>query len=91
MNIVETVLKHERYYMNQKAKATSSKQIIKLIGSDKLELIKGDGYWYFIYDDFILNNRFDTHSVYVMYLNSMPVEDWVYVGKEFVRGMESTS
>lgn len=89
MNIVETVLKHERYYMNQDSKATNSKQIIKLIGSDKLELVKGEGYWYFIYDDIDAKNLYDTESVYTMYLNSMSIEIWVEIGQKFVARMEN--
>ena len=79
------VLKHKRYCMTN---ATNTKQIIKLIGSDKLELVKGHGYWYFIYDDLEAKNLYSTESVYTMYLNSCSVDYWVNVGKDFVSRME---
>jgi hypothetical protein len=54
--------------------AIITKQIIKAIGSKHLELTKnaGDGYWYFIYDD--KAGKFDTYSIYTMYLNDMSVD-----------------
>lgn len=68
----------------------TTKQIIKKIGSDKLELTKnaGDGYWYFIYDNKAAG-KFDTLSIYVMYLNDMSIERWVEEGKDFVAKMEN--
>jgi hypothetical protein len=67
--------------------ATSTKQVIKAIGSDKLELVAGKGYWYFIYDD-TKAGRYDTRSVYVMRLGHLSVEEWVKEGREFVAKME---
>jgi hypothetical protein len=57
--------------------------ILKLIGSDKLNLIKGVGYWYFVYDDMPIG-VFDTYPVYTMYLKDMSIGHWVEIGKKFV-------
>lgn len=63
-------------------KATSVKQIINKIGEPNLSLQKGEGYWYFVYDDNGLN--FETYSVPTMYLNSVSLEDWVDEAKIFM-------
>lgn len=68
--------------------ATNTRQIIKKIGCDKVELVRGDGYWYFAYDD-VPNNIWETESVMTMYLNSLTVEQWVEIGKAFVKTVES--
>ena len=39
-----------------------------------LELVRGEGYHYFIFDD---GRHYDSVSVYVPYTNSMPVARWV--------------
>ena len=39
-----------------------------------LEIVRGEGYQYFIYDD---GKYFETVSVYVCYLNTFSVEEWV--------------
>jgi hypothetical protein len=70
-------------------KPKSTKQVIKAIGSDKLELVRGRGYWYFIYDD-VAKGLYDTKSVYVMHLRDMDFDQWVSDGREFVAKMERT-
>jgi len=70
-------------------KRITVKQVLKAIGSDKLELVKGNGYWYFIYDD-VAKSRYDTHSVYTMLLGD-DLAFWVEEGKEFVAKMEKTN
>lgn len=65
----------------------TSKQIIKRIGCPKLDLYKGEGYWYFTYDD-EENNIFETSSVPVMYLNQMRLDLWVKDGLDFVKSVE---
>lgn len=44
-----------------------------------LELVRGDGYHYWVYDT---AGRFDTFSVYVCYTNCVSVERWVEWAKE---------
>lgn len=39
-----------------------------------LELVRGDGYHYWVFDD---GRRFETASVYVCYTNTVSVERWV--------------
>ena len=41
-----------------------------------LELVRGDGYHYFIYD-IPAENVFDTESVYVCYANTYTAKEWV--------------
>lgn len=66
-------------------KATSAAQIIKKIGNDKLSLFKGEGYWFFSYDDFAARTIYETRSVYVMYLNQMSLQEWIDEGNDFIR------
>lgn len=51
------------------------KRVLKELACKKLDLAKGEGYWYFIYDD-IPNNIFETHSVYTVQLNALSIEQW---------------
>jgi hypothetical protein len=45
-----------------------------------LELIKGDGYFYFLYET---HDEFATRSVYVDKLNHLPIEMWMEEAREF--------
>jgi hypothetical protein len=65
-------------------KAASTKQIIKMIGNENLTLYRGEGYWYFVYDDFSANKVYETRSVHVMRLSHLDLEKWVEEGKDFV-------
>ena len=64
-------------------KAFTSKQILKAIGNDKLNLYKGPGggYWYFVYDDTDAGGAYGDVSVYCCYLNQMSFEKWVDRGQ----------
>jgi hypothetical protein len=64
----------------------TTKQVLKAIGSKHLSLNKnaGNGYWYFIYD---CEGKYETHSVYVMYLNDLPLDQWVEEGQSLVEKM----
>jgi len=66
-------------------KATSVKQILKAIGNKNLNLYRGDGYWYFTYDD---GRLYETYSVMTMYLSRGTLEDWVDEGRQFCRRVE---
>lgn len=55
--------------------------IEKAIGSKHLRLFPGNGYFYFVYDD---GNWFETKSVMVYRLRSIPFDAWVATGKAFV-------
>ncbi len=39
-----------------------------------LELVKGEGYHYFVYDT---STHYDTHSVYYCYTNMLTTKQWV--------------
>jgi len=67
--------------------ATSVKQVIKAVGSDKLDLVRGNGYWYFIYDDPV-RGIYDTTSIPTMQLRNFTIEEWAADGREFVAKME---
>lgn len=68
--------------------ARSASQVLKKIGCDKLALYKGEGYWYFEYDDFDATKRYETHSIYTVYLSQLSLETWVQEGTDFVKKME---
>lgn len=65
----------------------SAAQIIAKIGCPRLNLYKGDGYWYFVYDDPV-RNIYETTSVFCKYLNGMALDLWVGDGKAFVAAVE---
>lgn len=63
-----------------------TKSVVKAIDIPEtatLELVKGEGYWYFVFDD-IPNNVYETESVYVTKLNHLDLERWIEIGKAFV-------
>lgn len=62
------------------------KKILEYIGNDNLNLYKGEGYWYFVYDD--KNSKFETLSIYTYRLNDMGIERWISYGRDFVTQME---
>jgi len=67
------------------------KQILKQINCKHLDLFKGDGYWYFVYDGFGPGEvlpKYDTRSVYTMYLNDMTLAQWVEEGRALVKDCE---
>lgn len=62
----------------------TTRKILKAIGCPILNLYKGEGYWYFVYDD-LDRNVFETQSVYAVRLSDMSLETWVQEGREFVQ------
>lgn len=64
----------------------TSKQIIKAIGCKHLELVQGNGYWYFVYDD--KAGKYESESVAVLRLSHADMAFWVAIGKDFVARME---
>lgn len=53
---------------------------IRAITSQYIELVKGEGYYYFVYDN---GRRYSTASVYVNTLNQLPLETWLYEARCF--------
>lgn len=50
-----------------------------------LQLWKGEGYLYFLYDK---AGRYETKSVYVCYLNDLPLERWLEEARDFIKELE---
>lgn len=61
--------------------------IMKAIGCDHLNLYKGNGYYYFSYDNQPLG-IYETKSVVVCALNHLQFDQWVAEGRELVAQME---
>jgi hypothetical protein len=59
-----------------------ARTVTKTIGCPQLSLYQGNGYWYFIFDD-VARNIHESHSVYTMRLNDMPLDRWVDIGRTF--------
>lgn len=68
--------------------AITTRQVLRAIGDDNLKLYKGEGYWYFAYDE-PSKNKYDTRSVLCMRLNDMPVDRWVEAGRDFLAEMQA--
>jgi hypothetical protein len=68
-------------------KARTCAHVAKAVGCPYLELVKGYGYLYFVYDRPELN-VWETYSVPVCYLNHLSLEEWVRIGAAFVAKME---
>ena len=60
--------------------------VLSAIGDKHLKLYAGKSYWYFVYDD---GKLYDTHSVFVMRLNEMPLERWIEEGQDFLKKMRA--
>lgn len=58
--------------------------VVRRVYSPHLELVKGKGYFYFVYDD-VENKVYDTHTVMVYTLNQLPLESWNYEAGEFLK------
>lgn len=65
---------------------TRAKQVTDYVGCPHLELVQGEGYWYFVYDD--QRGKYETHSVQVLRLNHLSMVEWIAEGKEFVSTIE---
>lgn len=53
-----------------------------------VELVKGEGYWYFTASD-VARNIYESKSEYVMYLGEMTPAEWVALGAAFVSQVEA--
>lgn len=63
---------------------TQIRSINKIFREDNLpvELVKGEGYFYFQYD-LPEQNIFETESVYVDKLNHLAKDEWIRQGRQF--------
>ena len=58
-------------------------QIIGAIDNPHLQLYRGDGYFYFVYDDG--KDRWEDHAVYVYRLNHLSYDKWIAEGLDFLK------
>ncbi len=47
-----------------------------------MELVQGDGYCYFVYDD-VAKNIFETHSEWTNRVSDMEFDRWIDIGVKF--------
>lgn len=67
--------------------ANSLKDLNRKIQSEvhaKLELVKGDGYHYFVFDD-VDANVYETHSVMVSYTKQLTIAQWMEEARGFAQ------
>jgi hypothetical protein len=65
----------------------SIKSVLKALDNPKgLDLAKGSGYFYFIFDN-PEANIFETESVYVCHMTHLDFESWVRTGRDFLAKM----
>lgn len=67
----------------------TTRRILKEADCNKLDLAKGEGYWYFIYSD-KENNLYATHSVYTVQLNALTLEQWKDEANEFLATLKTS-
>lgn len=65
--------------MNNLRRAT----IVNAINHPHINLYKGEGYWYFVYDDPV-HCIYHTRSVYVYRLNELTLEQWCEFADELI-------
>lgn len=66
---------------------TDVRQILNAIKEPNLSFHKGEGYWYFVYDDG--EGVYETKSVYSCRLNQLSFEMWIEEGKSFVNSIKA--
>jgi outer membrane protein assembly factor BamE (lipoprotein component of BamABCDE complex) len=62
------------------SKRITKQTVIRTMGKPHMELVPGNGYWYFVFDD---SKRYDTHSVYVARINDLTLDIWTNEGNAF--------
>jgi hypothetical protein len=65
---------------------TTTVTILARIGHQHLSLYRGEGYWYFSYDDG--GSRHETRSVMVLRLSHLSLDQWVAEGRALVALVE---
>ena len=66
------------------------KKIIKAIGHPHLNLYRGEGYQYFVYDNGKEGDDmvYGDYSVYVHRINDLSLDRWVAEGKDCIKQIE---
>ena len=69
--------------------ATQLRTINRILREEypNIELVKGKGYFYFIFDDG--GKKYETLSVMVYALNQMSLERWLSDGRDFIKQCEA--
>lgn len=69
--------------------ATQLRTINRVLSGENpnIELVKGEGYFYFIYDDG--DKNYETLSVMVYGLNMQSLDRWLSDGREFIKKCEA--
>lgn len=68
-----------------KPKATQLRSVNKALAPHNVELVKGEGYFYYTFDD---GKFFETESVYVFTLNQLSFDRWVADGISFAESIQ---
>lgn len=64
-----------------------AKKIVEITGTKaEIELVKGEGYWYFVYNTATV---YECASEYVMYMNAYSDQRWIEIGVSFVKEVEA--
>lgn len=64
--------------------------IIHRTVSPRMELVRGEGYHYFIYDDLDDSGVYEETSIMEPYTSGMAVDDWVGLARQLVNELEIT-
>ena len=65
----------------------TTKKILKSIGNEHLDLQRGRGYFYFVFDDGV---RFETRSVMTNSLSALPLSMWLFEARALLNEMEES-
>ena len=76
--------------MNRRSVMLTAKKIIKEIGNPHLNLYRGEGYQYFVYDNGKEGDDmvWMDYPVYVNRLNHLSLQQWVSEGNDCIKEVE---
>jgi len=63
----------------------TTREILRAVKCQHLSLHKGEGYWYFVFDNGV---EYETKSVYAFRLNDLSFGAWVEEGLELISDIE---
>lgn len=66
----------------------TAKDILDAVGEPHLDLQRGQGYWYFVYDDGA--ETFETHSVFTPRLSDGSLDMWIREARTFLEGLQNS-
>lgn len=72
------------YFTKKRLMSKIAKEIPATMAKS-LDLAKGEGYMYFVYDD---GQMFTTKSIMVAHMNTLPIESWVEEAKTFIKEVQ---